>query len=79
MNIPRTANEQTYAVTAPECIVPVDTAFPIFTYQAGNQSAGVAYKGSYRTFVLGFPFESIQSETDRATIMAAILGFFSEK
>ena len=46
----------------------------------GNQPAGIAYKGAdYRTFVLGFPFESIQSETDRASIMAGILGFFTQK
>jgi len=39
----------------------------------------IAYKGNYRTFVLGFPFESIQSEADRATIMAGILGFFTQR
>ena len=73
ITIPRTPNETSYAVPAPDCIVPVDTAFPVFTYVPGNQSAGIAYKGNYRTFVLGFPFESIQSEADRATIMAGIL------
>ncbi len=77
VTIPRVPNENSYAVPATDCIVPVDTAFPVFTYAPGNQSAGIAYKGSYRTFVLGFPFESIQSETDRATIMAGILGFFT--
>ena len=67
ITIPRAPNETSYAVPAPDCIVPVDTAFPVFTYVPGNQSAGIAYKGNYRTFVLGFPFESIQSEADRAT------------
>lgn len=76
---PRVPNETSYAVPAPDCIVPVDTAFPVFTYVPGNQSAGIAYKGNYRTFVLGFPFESIQSEADRATIMAGILGFFTQR
>ena len=77
---PRLPNETSYAVTAPDCIVPVAPAFPVFTYARGNQSAGIAYKGAdYRTFVLGFPFESIQSETDRASIMAGILGFFTQK
>jgi len=78
--IPRLPNENSYAVTAPDCIVPVAPAFPVFTYARGNQPAGIAYKGAdYRTFVLGFPFESIQSETDRASIMAGILGFFTQK
>lgn len=79
ITIPRAPNETSYAVPAPYCIVPVDTAFPVFTYVPGNQSAGIAYKGNYRTFVLGFPFESIQSEADRATIMAGILGFFTQR
>ena len=79
ITIPRAPNETSYAVPAPDCIVPVDTAFPVFTYVPGNQSAGIAYKGNYRTFVLGFPFESIQSEADRTTIMAGILGFFTQR
>ena len=80
ITIPRLPNETSYAVTAPDCIVPVAPAFPVFTYALGNQSAGIAYKGAnYRTFILGFPFESIQSETDRASIMAGILGFFTQK
>lgn len=79
ITIPRLPNENSYAVTTPDCIVPVAPAFPVFVYSPGNQSAGIAYKGSYRTFVLGFPFESIQSETDRASIMAGILGFFTQR
>ena len=31
ITIPRTPNETSYAVPAPDCIVPVDTAFPVFT------------------------------------------------
>ena len=65
ITIPSAPNETSYAVPAPDCIVPVDTAFPVFTYVPGNQSAGIAYKGNYRTFVMGIPFESIQSEADR--------------
>lgn len=79
ITIPRTPNENSYAVPAPDCIMPTDTAIPVFTYAPDNQSAGIAYKGDYRTFVLGFPFESIQSETDRAAIMTSILGFFTQK
>lgn len=78
ITIPRLPNEVSYAVTTPDCIVPLAPAFSVFTYASGNQSAGIAYKGAdYRTFILGFPFESIQSERDRASIMAGILGFFS--
>ena len=79
LQIPRLPNEKAYAVTAPDCIVPVDSAFPVFFYQPGQYSAGIAYKGNYRVFAMGFPFESIESETDRAIVMAAILKFFVEK
>ena len=48
------------------------------TYSAGNASAAVAYKGNdYRTFVMGFPFESIKEEASRTAIMASILRFFN--
>lgn len=79
ITIPRQPNEKSYAVSSPDCIVPLSPAFPVFVYAPGNQSAGIAYKGDYRTFVLGFPFESIQSETDRASIMMGILNFFTQK
>ena len=79
ISIPRLPNENRYAVTAPDCIVPVAPAFSVFTYSPDNQSAGIAYKGDYRTFVMGFPFESIESDKDRAMVMAAILNFFSEQ
>lgn len=77
VTIPRLPNENSYAVSTPDCIIPVAPAFPVFVYTSGNQSAGIAYEGDYKTFVLGFPFESIQSEVDRATIMAGILKFLS--
>ena len=78
-NIPRTINEQTYAVPAPDCLTPVAPAYSAFVYNPGNYSAGIAYKGTYRTFVLGFPFESIQGVKERARVMSAILGFFGSK
>lgn len=78
-HIERKANSRTYAVTAPECILPAKDAFSICLYNEGQQSAGIAYKGSlYRTFILGFPFECITSANLRAKMMGDILGFFSK-
>jgi hypothetical protein len=43
-----------------------------------DHAAAVAYQGSdYRTFVMGFPFESIREETSRNVIMASILRFLT--
>lgn len=77
-SIPRLPNEQAYPVTAPDCILPMETAFPVMIYTDGNLSAATAYRGNdYRTFIMGFPFESIKEETARNTIMASILQFFT--
>ena len=76
--LPRLPNEQDYPVTSPDCILPMSPAFPVMTYATGNASAAVAYQGSdYRTFIMGFPFESIREETSRNAIMASILRFLT--
>jgi hypothetical protein len=74
---PTQINEKTYAVHAPDCILPTGGAYSTFVYTPDNYGAGIAYKGKdYRTFVLGFPLESILGAKERGNIMKAILGFF---
>lgn len=73
-----TLNEYAYAVPSPDCITPIAPAYSAFAYTPQNYSAGVAYEGAYKTFVLGFPFEAIQQEQARNRIMQAILGFFEK-
>ena len=36
-------------------LTPIARAYSAFVYNPGSYSAGIAYKGKYRTFVLGFP------------------------
>lgn len=80
VTIPRELNPDRYAVTAPESLQATATAFPVLLYHGTDLPAAIAYKDSdYRTFVLGFPFESIKSENDRSAIMATVLKFFLEK
>ncbi|MGL4851098.1 MAG: xanthan lyase [Phocaeicola sp.] len=71
-------NEKHYAATAPDCLLPVAPAYSAFVYSPQNYSAGVVYQGNYRTFVLGFPFETIEQEEAQRRIMQAILGFFEK-
>ena len=78
-SIPRSANAESYAVPTPECLLPAGGSFAAFAYDDGNYAAGTAYRGNYRTFALGFPFESIQGAAERAHVMKAILGFFEAK
>lgn len=79
LSIYQQPNEASYSVTTADCILPTDKAFSALAYSPGNESAGIAYKGSYSTFIMGFPFESIVSETQRSQIMASILYFFTQE
>lgn len=76
--LPRRANETTHAVPQSGYLYPTGGSFSTFVYTSGNYGAGIAYRGNYRTFVLGFPFESIPEEGERNHVMKAILGFFEK-
>ena len=75
-DIYRTLNEEHYAATVPDVIMPTgDGAFCALTYSDGR-SACVAYKGyDYRSFTMGFPFECITSDVKRSAIMKGIISF----
>ena len=79
ISLPTLANEKTYAVPSPGCILPVDNGYTSFIYTSGNYSAGTVYKGKYRTFALGFPFESIQDVNQRTHVMKAVINFLLKK
>jgi hypothetical protein len=79
LEIPRWVNPEHYAVTRPEVLVPVGDAFTPLIYEQSHHSAAVAYSGIYRSFLMGFPFESIRSARDRDSVMASILDFLTRK
>ena len=71
----RHLNETHYAAQHPDILSAVAPAFPAMVY-ADGYSACVAYAGSdYRVMTMGFPFECIQSEQKRQTLMRGILKF----
>ena len=77
LTFPTNVNERTYAVPSPDCILPSGSAYSAFVYTPGNYGAGIVYQGTdYRTFVLGFPFESIEGTEQRTRVMQAVLGTF---
>ena len=79
LTFPTNVNERTYAVPSPDCILPSGSAYSAFVYTPGNYGAGIVYQGTdYRTFVLGFPFESIEGTEQRTRVMQAALGVFKE-
>ena len=78
ISLPTVANEQTYAIPAPGCLLPCANGYNTFIYTPGNYGAGTVYKGNYRTFALGFPFEAIQDAAQRTHVMKAVLNFFKK-
>ena len=71
-------NSTSYYVESPDAIEPAcDGCFTICRYAENNLSAGVAFSGLYKTCAFGFPFEALQSDNDRSTLMESILLFFA--
>ena len=69
-------NDKIYCVESPEIVAPAGSgAYTAMRYRTSNQSAAVAYNGKYRTFVAGFPFETIIDESERNKMMSSVLTF----
>ena len=72
-------NADSYVVESPDAIEPATKdAHTVMRYSENNLSAGVAYQGDYKTVVLGFPFESIRTDSEREAFMNAVLTFFND-
>lgn len=72
------ADKEIYQSLYSDRILPVGEGFIPMIY-SDNGGAAVAYKGSYRTFSMSFPFEIIKSAEKRSQIMASIMNFLLEK
>ena len=69
-------NEDSYVVEAPDAIEPATKdAYTVMRYSESNLSAGVAYQGDYKTYIMGFPFEAVRTEAEREALMNAVLNF----
>jgi len=69
-----------YAAEAPDAIEPADKqSVTAFRYIENNTSAAVMYPGDVRSFVMGFPFETIISRSERDDLMKQILDFLLKK
>ena len=65
-----------YRVEAPDAIEPADSsALTVFRYHENNMSAGVAFNGTYRLVVLGFPFETVLGAKNRDALLFGIFNF----
>jgi len=72
-------NPTIYTVEAPDAVSPVKGAKTILRYAENKFSAGIAFKGTCRLVVLGFPFETILSNEQRNQFMKTVLRFLDSK
>ena len=71
-------NSEAYYVESPDAIEPIgDESFSICRFYENNRSAAVAYSGLYKVCSFGFPFEAIQLEKDRVSLMESVLTFLN--
>ncbi len=67
-----------YAVESPDALQPADRhATAVLRYAENGRTAGVASTGNGRVFVLGFPFEALQTSRERERLMRDVLHFLT--
>ena len=67
-----------YSIESVDGVLPADKlAHTILRYPENNIGAGIVYEGKYRTCLLSFPFEALQTPSERNRLMESILRFFS--
>lgn len=76
-----TLNSDFYAVESPDAIkASDDKGATILRYKENNIPAGIASnRYGYKTVVVGFPFETIKSESERNEFMGRVMEFFNNK
>ncbi len=68
-------NDSIYAVESPEALGPVRGGKTLLRYADNLFSAGIGFKGDYNIVVLGFPFETVVSASQREMLMGSILRY----
>ena len=72
-------SEDIYPVESPEVVRACGSgAITALQYANTQESAAVAYTGDYNTFVMGFPYETIQDCQQRRKLMSDILTWITQ-
>ncbi len=72
-------HRQIYTVESPDALNPMSDSWTCLRYSENRFSAGVAFKGFFRTITLGFPFETILQPSVRRQFMQQALRFLMKK
>jgi hypothetical protein len=68
-----------YRVDAPDAIKPLGNGSrTLLRYHENEFSAAIGYRGPYRSMVMGFPFETITSDSERSQLMKFILQYLEQ-
>lgn len=69
-----------YTVESADALQPAgENATIVMRYAENGRTAGVASTGNGRTFVMGFPFETLQTQRERDRLMHDILHFLTKR
>ena len=72
-------SEEIYPAESPEVIIPSsEGAITALQYAGSHDSAAVAYRGDYATFVMGFPYETILNNGERIALLSEILNWLTK-
>ena len=70
-------NDKLYCVESPDGLNPEGQgAYTVFRYAENNISAGVAYQGDYKTVILGFPVETLDTQEQVDCLIGEVARFF---
>ncbi len=74
-------NDKFYSVQSPDAIRPADSKGATWMRYSENNipAAIVSQREGYRTVVMGYPFETIKTSTQRDALMKNILDFMNQK
>lgn len=73
-----TPSDSLYVVASPDAILPADShAASVMMYPENNTTAAVGYHGKYNAFIMGFPFEVIQQQSKRDSLMKETLYYLT--
>ncbi len=72
-------NDRIYPVESPDALAPVKGGSMLLRYSENLFGAAVGYNGTANVVVMGFPFETITTQTARDAVMKGVVTFLTAK
>ena len=77
-SFPTRPNSRTYPVESPDGLASLSGGYPVMKYGDSGITAAVAHKSDkgFRSVIMGFPLEVLDSQQQINRVMACVLEFF---